>query len=1025
VPTVIEVPLTSDGLAQSGDPKVVKPGTPVTLDNLRFDRFGRLEGRRGFSDAGLTKRCSRIITLPAATLALLQDEPATASQQYATTEPLLTQRGDDWQTSYWTGTTSRTQGRVPLVSNVERHVLWPDYDVLHHACAIGEVDGVRALMSVICTTDGTMGFRTFLLPDFELATEAMTVAGAKGSCRVFWDSSNEHWVIVSVPFNESGFGESTDKFCTNDLTGLLPQSFGTTYQISDALGGPFDAVWPDGSDYLYVMHVIRDGAGSDGIRYASIHHSALDDYWESGTLTADDCTAAAVSADGKSLAWVKQSDSKAYYTHVSDISVGPDFSPVEIASARRVAFGGYKDSTHVSLYTDLLDTTQHFRRTRIWSHKITLADGTAESVSEVVGAELATAPIVLDDGGTEWHDVLMVTCGIAPETPDPWAYQGHHVLASVRYHSGIRRMSPVANLWPDEYGRWLTSSPETTESISRGVPDGAEHFVPVTETTAFSDTAKGVVYSYRINGPDLGHYCQEQRDDVATVGGGIVFSLDSAAYSPEQVPIQYPVIYATDGGASARSGTFFYQACFAYTDRFGRRARGPMSLQVSHAASSIDTHLYIAVSHLTRTVTNLVLYGLDVELYRSDDGRLYHLMGTYPTGSYEVLSISDDDVLEAFDDQPAPYTETGEPARFCPPWSDSLCLHSGRLFSACGKRVYYSHWLQEGEIPQWTAVGYFDCSETVRAMASFGGNLLLLSDSSVWYVSGDGPDRLLNGAFDAPRLLSAGVGASRKYGGARSLVVAAGSVWFRSERTIERLSGGEPELVGDQIRDVLATYPRVRDVCHVPEQYAIYWSLGPEDITADEQDRAIVRYDYLHNSWSTVSGWFPVVAGPLGHLGDKLLVGIDAYVDDATPGIWEETDEYFDVFATEEQYAFSGTIEFAPFRPFGNGGRGWIRKLTLLGEHRDKATVALQVKDDALRFSIPDYYSQGFTSDDTPGKIMEREHSLRHPFGGMVQIKLTLQASTDEDGELPFLSALSLEVDQLPGAKKLRYSRKF
>jgi hypothetical protein len=1020
VPTVVEVPLTSDGLAQSGDPKIVKPGTPITLENLRFDRFGRLEGRRGFSrvfDAGTGMRCQRLIAVDAGIIGLLSG-PVVADEQVNVSETGAYQRRPDgtWEAA--------PTYEVPLVSNVERRVLWAELasSVVCHALAVGEISGEPPVIFSVVQMSGTPGMRgRFFSTDGTLLSELPLVADAANP-RVVWDPDNQRYLVLATTSSTNG-SLRVWQFTDDEL---VATAWPTPVAVfTDCRDGPLDVSFPtNGETVYYVIYTTQSAGTPNGIRVAALRKSNQSELASHKPVTSGTYSAVAAHTDGRSFAFVLASSKLVYVCYYSsDIWGGsPTIADLD-EDGRRVTFGQGNGTGYCTLYYDYAQTVlaNGVRSPLIRSFLFSdMSSFGVVSNAYYYGVELASAPVseLAGSASPPWNDHLLAMCGMSDSPVTlPEARQFHHVLLS----NSDNALKLVANLQQDERGILFDETATSTNDwCVRGVSAAGRHWFPATETGPYETKAKGVMYSYAINGPNVAPWTPETHPSVAALGGGIVCGLKTFGASEEHVPVQYPSLSAeSDGGSvTGRTGTFYYQACFVTVDELGRMSRGPMSLQVSHAATAEGTIVYFGKASCSRAEK------LYVELYRSDDGRLYHYV--YRTNVLSYASYWDYDLAGAFDTQPAPYTESGEPSHFCPPWSDAICRHANRLFSANGRRVYYSHWLEANETPQWTGVGYFECPDSVVGLATFGGNLILLSENSLWYVSGDGPDRLMSGSFDAPRLLSDGVGLSKRYGGERSVLSAAGSLWFRSERTIERMSGGEPEPVGDQVRDILAQYPRVRDVCHVPAQYAIYWSLGPEDVTADDQTRAVVRYDYLHNSWSTVYGqWWSVVSGPLQRVEGKLIAGVDAYSESSAAAIWEETDEYFDVLTAGTEDAFYGTIEFAPFRPFGNGGRGWIRKLTLLGEHRDKAIVLLQVKDDAIRFSTPDYYTQGFTSDDTTGKILEREHSLLHPFGGMVQIKLTLQASTDEDGELPFLSALSLEVDQLPGAKKLRYSRKF
>lgn len=196
-----------------------------------------------------------------------------------------------------------------------------------------------------------------------------------------------------------------------------------------------------------------------------------------------------------------------------------------------------------------------------------------------------------------------------------------------------------------------------------------------------------------------------------------------------------------------------------------------------------------------------------------------------------------------------PYTSGGVVDDIQPPASLTQCLHRGRLFSLSGdgKSVWFSKRFDDdlGVAPGFNDTFYVPFNERVIALASMDEKLVILSDRRPFYVLGEGPAANGEGAYE-PIPIQADVGCANP----RSVVSTPAGIMFESSRGLTLLTRGlEVVYLGQPVEDTLEAFPRITSAVLVPDQNQVRWTCNNDAGTAG---RTIV-FDYATKQWAVFS----------------------------------------------------------------------------------------------------------------------------------------------------------------------------
>lgn len=195
----------------------------------------------------------------------------------------------------------------------------------------------------------------------------------------------------------------------------------------------------------------------------------------------------------------------------------------------------------------------------------------------------------------------------------------------------------------------------------------------------------------------------------------------------------------------------------------------------------------------------------------------------------------------------------GELQNMMTPASNIVCGHENRLFFVWAEYpnvVGYTKQQFPGTALAWNATLVIVFDDEVQALASQDGNLIAFAETRIFTVRPTPADNTgASTGYDPPQLLSGQLGC--KAGSARSVLATPIGVVFESRRGIEVLprGGGDPQFIGDAVRDTFEDFPIITSVLHVPENSEILWSC----VTAESVSGTgiVLVFDYRNQVWFT------------------------------------------------------------------------------------------------------------------------------------------------------------------------------
>lgn len=291
---------------------------------------------------------------------------------------------------------------------------------------------------------------------------------------------------------------------------------------------------------------------------------------------------------------------------------------------------------------------------------------------------------------------------------------------------------------------------------------------------------------------------------VTYLPGGLVYADDGQSCRAAVFP-RYPEVPAlasfNGGGGMSSSKTYSYRLVLKRQDSAGRILRSAASVPVSITLGAGDNAVQL-------TIPNPYLYWVDflaftsVEIYRvgpvESGATLYNLVTT------TALLNQNADSLTVVNDLASDATAAlGEVAYFtgnveeniAPPSCSLLEVNGGRIWIVNAEdpsELRYSKQSKAGTIPGFNTDFALridgDGRGGITALGSMDGRLIVFKDGAIWVVSGDGPNDLGQGSFSPPQIASRETGVPT--GLARSVVSTPDGLMFQSARGIYLLDRG-------------------------------------------------------------------------------------------------------------------------------------------------------------------------------------------------------------------------------------------
>jgi hypothetical protein len=195
-------------------------------------------------------------------------------------------------------------------------------------------------------------------------------------------------------------------------------------------------------------------------------------------------------------------------------------------------------------------------------------------------------------------------------------------------------------------------------------------------------------------------------------------------------------------------------------------------------------------------------------------------------------------------------------------------LHKNRLWGISGDRRTLWHTKDYSEnpgvAPGWHANFTLNFDESLVGLVTLDDKLIVFSETSIWYITGDGPSASGAGSDYSPNKVQTDVGCSL----ARSIVSEPHGIMFVSPRGLYRLTRSlELEWIGKPVRDSLAAFPVVTSGVLVHALSQIRFTCN----SPDGLSGIVLVYSYTRDQWSRFE--YTDGATAMTPIADAILVG--------------------------------------------------------------------------------------------------------------------------------------------------------
>ena len=418
---------------------------------------------------------------------------------------------------------------------------------------------------------------------------------------------------------------------------------------------------------------------------------------------------------------------------------------------------------------------------------------------------------------------------------------------------------------------------------------------------------------------------------------------------------------AAAAGNLDSSGVYQYKACWEWEDAFGNLHRSEPSDAETITLTGSDTGVTVTCDGLSMTMKGLVLAGLHLVLYRTQNaGSVFNRVATIENPPIDSTFTGTDLIShhdKVSDSNAATgaflYTEGGELANVAPPPARYIESHRNRIFAITeDNRIWFSKEYENKVGLGWSDFFQIDLDglshDKPTALCSAGNELVIFREQSTWSITGEGPSKTGVGEYYKPRQVSANIGALKN---TPTLYTDTG-IYFQNTRGIFHLSQ-EFNYIGAPVEDLVGD-SRVVAIRHHQKTETIRFAFSDK----------VLAYNYRYEAWSNYTyslGESETIVG-MENINDTI------YIVTSADKILKE-DSSYKVGSNYIVLKFkTGWISFNDLQGFGR-----VYKFSLLGESRDKHTLTVKVYYDYDDSASVDTYTFT-TSSATDAKLQFRGH---------------------------------------------------
>ncbi|HEY8923938.1 MAG TPA: hypothetical protein VIU64_06120, partial [Polyangia bacterium] len=483
--------------------------------------------------------------------------------------------------------------------------------------------------------------------------------------------------------------------------------------------------------------------------------------------------------------------------------------------------------------------------------------------------------------------------------------------------------------------------------------------------------------------------------------GGLVRVVDGSPYVSPYQPQLFPeavTVAGAGGGSMTLLGTYGIVAVYKTIDGAGRVHRSAPSAPTFVTLTGAQQSVTGTVPMLRLDVRQLFSYTVTIEIYQTvANGTVYYKAAEYDNNAgFDTATITLTAADSTVRNNEVLYTTGGPRPNFAPPPFVALVEYKARLVgirSEDRKTCWYSKELKPGMAPGFHpsfALTFDAVDGDLTALGVLDDKIVFFKRSSIYALSGDGPDDNGVGGFDNPQQVTNSQGTINP----RSVVQTPAGLMFEGARGIWQLSrDGSLTFVGAPVQAYFTGGGRdTTAAVHLPDyaQVRFFTSSG----------RTLV-WDYQQQQWYTFTGQ---------PAGAAIAIGSTIYWAHPTTGVvsYEVVGSYGDNGVGYAQRIVPPWLAFA-----GLAGFQRARRLQLVGENAGTHTV-----------KVSTYLNYDASAPAFPPKLLagvnawpEGEYPL--DVRRCTSAKFAIEEHAANTGAGFRLSAATLEASVLPGLRRL------
>lgn len=934
--SLLSVPFVVPGFSEADDTYTQQPGALKMVQNGRWRKGGRVSKRVGLNDAGTSVRSGSTALSSSAVPQLITEY---RGNHVLGTGGILYHRAADFTAAWSEGDRigQFTPRRVDPVfrDDVTGPATAPSAAyVSGYICAVCGSDEGETINVVLCDESGNVLYRT----SFDGEQPRVVAVGSLFAI-VYRDGTD----IVGVTLTPSTLALGTPTTITTVPTTLslfdiapwsstqflLARRSTTTTTDAHHVTAATMAVATTQS----ITH-INDGVGVAPCIFGTVGENVYLVVTEAGAYNVIaqcyDAGLTASVAGPTTLDSTDSNDSQPAMYRVSSTSV-------------RVVWGGQNSGLLPRLMSCTYDTS-----------------GAVGTVQTVYGAYPASRPF---DGTADRFRVWAAVYASAAEQ----IFQ-RHALLTVETASAT---NPVvhAELITDAGTADPTEETDIRWHIPAVVTATSDYLVPlcdVLRADATPDTNFGVnLYRFYSTSQSARHAHRggvEAAGALHITGGVMTEHIGGSGGADELAAIENgflypPVIVGSSQGTSGgltQGATYQYVAVFEYLDTAGRRHRSaPSNVRAVTLTGSNDD--------ITLNIQALGISGrlhkdgatVAIHIYRTDaNGGTFKRItanSTAPAASTYVGTVAKTYTdTGSGDDGEILYTDGGVFGNWpCP--SHRFAVRGGGRVWVGGlwneNLVAFSKLIVPGEPVQFVEADQFRLlvPEPVTGLGYMDGTLVIFTSGGAYLVSGDGPNDQGVPTFGEPQRLPMDIGCSDW----RTVQEIPQGLLYQSARGFYLLPRGfgPPVFVGAAVQETVQSYPLCFGVGRVGTNAHSSTALGESslvfvmgDAEVPTATRSLV-WDLNRGMWASVDTYGSDVYTAAGTWSGNLAVVNTALTQVRSTSTASGATIFGDAGSFVELHCRTGTLH-----PFGFGGFGHLRKLTVLGELRGGSASNLGIR---------------------------------------------------------------------------------